>query len=307
MNNRRSPIYLITGLILGLALGVAYGWIWTPVDTLEARPQDLRSDFKDAYRELIARAYQSNQDLGRASQRLSLLGDEDPARALAVQAQLTLGQDGSSEAASALAALAGALQNAPGTALAANDATNEPGESTPSSPTRTPAVESTSPVPSETPLQQQTTQQPTNTPDPTEVAETPESAERTPQASLTPTSTPTPTATQGPPFVLLDIPLECNPKIDPPLIQVYVFDGAGNPVPGVAVIVSWDNNQTSRFVTGLKPEYGLGYADFSMDPLVTYSLRLEAGGDPINSITGRLCEDQAEPYWGSWRLNFVQP
>ncbi|HSG25044.1 MAG TPA: hypothetical protein VLA32_02940 [Anaerolineales bacterium] len=306
MSNRRSPIYLITGLILGIALGIAYGWIWTPVDTLEAYPKDLRSDFKDSYRELIARAYQANQDLGRASQRLALLGDEDPARALALQAQLTLGQGGSSEVASALGALAAALQDGPGTALAANNTTIEPGASPDASPTNTIAVDSTNPVPSETPTQQ-TTAQPTNTPGASEAAGTQDSAERTPQPSLTPTVTPTPTATQGPPFVLLDIPLECNPNIDPPLIQVYVFDGAGNPVPGVAVIVSWDNNQTSRFVTGLKPEYGLGYADFTMDPQVTYSLRLEAGGDPINSITGRLCEDQDEPYWGSWRLNFVQP
>jgi len=306
MNNRRSPFYLITGLILGLALGVAYGWIWTPVDTLEAQPKDLRSDFKDAYRELIARAYQANQDLGRASQRLALLGAEDPARALAVQAQLTLGQGGSGEVASALGALAAALQDGPGTALSVNNTTIEPGTTPITSPTFTYTVAPTNPVPSETP-QQETTARPTNTPDPSEAAGTQDSDERTPQPSVTPPPSPTPTATQGPPFVLLDIPLECNPNIDPPLIQVYVFDGAGNPVPGVAVIVSWENNQTSRFVTGLKPEYGLGYADFTMDPLVTYSLRLEAGGDPINSITGRLCEDQDEPYWGSWRLNFVQP
>ena len=306
MNNRRSPIYLITGLILGLALGIAYGWIWTPVDTLEAHPKDLRSDFKDAYRELIARAYQANQDLGRASQRLDLLGDEDPTRALALQAQLTLGQGGSSEVASALGALAAAIQNDPGAVLAANQTPTQPGTFPIASPTYTNAADPTNTEPSETQAQETTTQ-PTKTPDPSEAAETQTSAETTPQPSLTPTSTPTPTATQGPPFVLLDIPLECNPNIDPPLIQVYVFDGAGNPVPGVAVIVSWENNQTSRFVTGLKPEYGLGYADFTMDPLVTYSLRLEAGGDPISSITGRLCEDQDEPYWGSWRLNFVQP
>ena len=301
MNNRRSPIYLITGLILGLALGIAYGWIWTPVETIGTRPQDLRSDFKEAYRELIARAYQANNDLGRAAQRLALLGDDDPARALAVQAQITLGEDGSTDVARALGSLAAALQNGGSAPLVTENPLVAEGTAPPESPTATSvdisSFTSTNPAPTNTPAQVSSSR----------ITETPGSPENTPTPTLTPTSSPTPTATQGPPFVLLDIPLECNPNIDPPLIQVYVFDGAGTPVPGVAILVSWDGGNTNRFVTGLKPEYGLGYADFTMDPSITYSLRLEAGGDPINSITGRLCEDQDEPYWGSWRLNFVQP
>lgn len=299
MNNRRSPIYLITGLIIGLALGIAYGWVLTPVEVIETQPQDLRSDFKDAYRELIARAFQSSHDLGRASLRLALLGDDDPVRALAVQAQITLGRNGSEQAARALGALAEALQaGAAGPPAAAQ----LPDSQIAASPTGSNAatnltITATRTEASATPTATQSSSPPTNTPNP---------SGSPPPPTFTPTASPTPTATPGPPFVLLDIPLECNPSIDPPLIRVFVVDGSGNPVPGVAILVSWDGN-TNRFVTGLKPEYGLGYADFTMDPLVTYSLRLEAGGDPISSITGRLCEDQDEPYWGSWRLNFVQP
>ncbi len=300
MNNRRSPFYLITGLILGIALGIAYGWIWTPAELIESRPQDLRADFKDAYRELIARAYEANQDLGRASQRLALLGDEDPARALAVQAQLTLGQDGSAEVARVLGALAADLQGG-GQASTASSGLSLAENSPSLTPSTTNILESATSTPADSEPSATPTQDISS-----QTTRTPNQTVETPTPTLTSTPTPTPTATPGPPFVLLDIPLECNPEIDPPLIQVYVFDGAGNPVPGVAILVSWDGN-TNRFVTGLKPEYGLGYADFTMDPSVTYSLRLEAGGDPITSITGRLCEDQDEPYWGSWRLNFVQP
>jgi len=303
MNNRRSPIYLITGLILGVALGIVYGWIWTPVEAIETSPQELRSDFKDAYRELIARAYQANNDLGRATRRLALLGDDDPARALAVQAQLTLGEDESAESARALGSLAAALQNPGGIPVSVDGSQQTLSPSPLVSPTRgTQSADLTTPTIS-APTQ-------SSTPEESSMAQTPgipEPTGSTPTPTSTPTPSPTPTATQGPPFVLVDIPLECNPAIDPPLIQVYIFDGAGNPVPGVAILVSWDGGNTNRFVTGLKPEYGLGYADFTMDPSITYSLRLEAGGDPINSITGRLCEDQDEPYWGSWRLNFVQP
>lgn len=300
MTNRRSPIYLITGLIIGIALGVAYGWVFTPVEAIQTQPNELRSDFKDAYRELIARAYQANQDLGRASRRLALLGDDDPVRALAVQAQITLGRGGSEEIARALGSLAEALQNgSTGLPVALS---SPAAQITPSPFSLTPTTEDLSITPADT----------TPSPSPTlrsssQATQTPDSSASPVPPTLTSTPTPTPTATPGPPFVLLDIPLECNPNIDPPLIQVYVFDGAGNPVPGVAILVTWDGNNSSRFVTGLKPEYGLGYADFTMDPSVTYSLRLEVGGDPINSITGRLCEDQDEPYWGSWRLNFVQP
>ncbi|NIQ95105.1 MAG: hypothetical protein GWN87_13530, partial [Desulfuromonadales bacterium] len=90
MQSRRPPIYILTGLIVGIVLGLVYAWVLTPAEALETRPADLRSDFKDAYRELIARAYLANGDLGRAAARLELLEDGDPVRALAVQAQLSL-------------------------------------------------------------------------------------------------------------------------------------------------------------------------------------------------------------------------
>ncbi len=305
MDSRRPPIYLITGLIIGLALGVIYTWVLTPVETIETQPDDLRTDFKNAYRELIARAFLANNDLDRAEARLVLLGDEDPARALSVQAQLTLGQEDGEQAARALGMLAAALQGTGGgTTVSSGNLTPAPSGDNSNSPSATPdrddSQASATPAPSLDPTAT-TTQE--NQPGATEEG-TPESETIT--ATVPPTDTPTPTATQGPPFVLVDIVLECNPAIDPPLIQVNVFDGAENPVPGVAVLVSWDSN-TDRFVTGLKPEYGLGYADFEMDPAVTYSLRLEDGGDPVSSITGRMCEDADEPYWGSWQFNFVQP
>lgn len=293
---RRPPYYLITGLIIGIALGLLWGWVLTPVETLEAHPVDLRPAFKDAYREMIALAYVADNDLGRAQSRLALLGDPDPARELAVQAQLTLGEGGSEQAARALGQLAAALDSSfasvtQSTPLAAAATPTPPQDETPAptnasgepAPTRTPPPGGT-PTPSLTPM-------PTNL---------------TPTVVLTDTPTPSPTATQGAPFVLVDVPLVCNPAIDPPLIQVYIFDASGNQVPGVAIIVSWEGN-SNRFVTGLKPEFGLGYADFTMDPNITYSLRLEVGGEPVENITGRLCEDQSTPYWGTWRLNFVQP
>ncbi len=296
MEPRRSPVYLITGLILGIALGILYAWVLVPVETIETQPQDLRADFKEAYRVLIARAYQSNHDINRAEARLALLGDDDPVRVLSVQAQLTLGEEGQESAARALGQLAAAMQGE----IEPVSETNNPVQSaTPaelSNATPTPTIEIVTPTATRR-ANQNTTPTESGGPTPTEGTIIP---------TLTPTLPPTATATPGPPFVLDSIQLACDPDIDPPLIQVSVFDAADNPVPGVAILISWETN-TNRFVTGLKPEYGLGYADYQMDPAITYSLRLEDGSAPVNSITGRLCEDADEPYWGSWQFNFVQP
>jgi hypothetical protein len=296
MEPRRPPIYLLTGLIIGLALGLLYAWVLTPPEALETSPVMLRTDFKDTYREMIARAYLSNGDLGRAQARLALLDDEDPVRALAVQAQLTLGQ-GENSPARALGLLAAALQ-----AQNEGNPISETGAQL-STPTQL-AVALSSKTP---------TLEPGITPSATPTAtassgdsDTEDTPAISPTASITPTATPTATATPGPPFVLEEFFVDCNPDIDPPQIQVFVRDAAGNPVPGVAFLISWDGF-TNRFITGLHPTYGLGYADFDMDPAVTYSLRLENGGDPINSITAQLCEDGPEPFYGSWRFNFIQP
>ena len=90
---------------------------------------------------------------------------------------------------------------------------------------------------------------------------------QTPRYSITPQASATPTATQGAPFSLVDYALVCDENITPPQIQVNVFDASGNPVPGVGIVITW-NGGVDRFVTGLKPEFGLGFADYSMDPAV---------------------------------------
>jgi hypothetical protein len=292
MPERKPPIYLLTGLIIGVIIGVLYAWLLTPQETLETNPAVLRNDFKDVYRELIARAYLYNNDLGRAQARLALLEDEDSARALAVQAQLSLGTDAQNRPARALGLLAAAISaEGDGVPIAAIEYTPTPAVSDETDTTPTATLAGSVPTATTRP---DTEPQATNQGD----------LESTPAPTFTPTATVT--ATPGPPFVLKDMQFECNPAIKPPKIQIYVFDGAGNPVPGVAALVFWEG-QADRFVTGLKPSFGLGYADYDMDPAKTYTLRLENGGDPIQSITGRLCEEGGDSYYGSWRFNFVQP
>jgi hypothetical protein len=129
----------------------------------------------------------------------------------------------------------------------------------------------------------------------------------TPTHTPTPPPTRTPTVTPGAPFELLSQEQVCDPLLAGPLLQVVVRDAAGQPVPGIEVIVVWDAGQ-DHFFTGLKPELGLGYGDFAMTEDVTYTLQLAHSDEPITGLTAEDCVGpDGELFLGSWRLTFVQP
>ena len=89
--------------------------------------------------------------------------------------------------------------------------------------------------------------------------------------------------------------------------MVFVTDARQNPIPGVEVIVEWSGNE-EHFFTGLKPELGKGYADFSMQPNQSYALRLATGSTAAGNLSAPPCQDTAgNHYWGSLRLRFQQP
>ena len=106
----RTHWYLLTGLVLGLAIGLVVSLLISPAVTAEALPHELDQSGKVIYREQIALAYASNQDLSRAMSRLELLKDADLAAALIAQAQTVVAQDGPVELSRALAELGTAVQ-----------------------------------------------------------------------------------------------------------------------------------------------------------------------------------------------------
>jgi hypothetical protein len=298
MNEDRGPWYLLTGLVIGIVLGLVYAWRINPVVYENTSPVSMRVDYKDRYRALIAAAFAADGNLARAQARLKLLADEDPARAVAIQAQRALAENQPEAEARALGLLAEALS--PGSLPP--QPTGNTGSATPpagSTPTQTPGAAA-----------------------PTGEASQAATLQASPGASLTPslasisstqnpTITPlpsrTPTPTRGAPFVLQDKRPVCDASLGQPLIMVEAFDAAGNPVPGAEVIVAWEGNE-DRFFTGLKPELGLGYADFTMTPGVTYTLHLAEGGEPVADLAANECETASkERFWGSWRIVFVQP
>ena len=310
MKEERGPWYLLTGLILGIILGLLYSWIIAPIEYVDTTPDSLRSDYQDSYRLTISLAYQSTGDLARAQARLNLLGDDDSALALAEQAQRHLAEGGTSGEAQALADLAAVLGQAPIPFTASPMPTN-----TESPPTETPTLtlsptETDTLTPEFTPTATHTitptatltpTLGPTNT-----ITPTPRATD-TPAPTRTPLPTRTLTPTLAPPFVLDKQIQVCNPNLSEPQIQVFINNAAGQGVPGVEIIVTWDGGQ-ENFYTGLKPEIDLGYADFVMTPEEFYTLQVSGGGQVIPDLTAPECEDDGnQRYWGSWRLIFKHP
>lgn len=299
----RGSWYLLTGFVLGLAAGVLFAWWVQPVRYTNTRPASLRADFKDQYRALIASAYLADGNLVRAKARLELLSDKDMFQALTIQAQRTLADGSFPQEARALGVLAVALGQAPATANvspAAPGITPSPGTVSPPPPTASTAVSGTfslTTTPGASGASVSSTAGPTRTP------------RLTP--TLIPTFTPlpsfTPTPTQGAPYILDSQQAVCDITIQGPLLMVTALDAARHEVPGVEVVVAWDTGE-DHFFTGLKPELGLGYADYTMTPEVVYSLRLAGGGPAIQNLTASECEKPGGGrYWGSWKLVFIQP
>jgi hypothetical protein len=128
-----------------------------------------------------------------------------------------------------------------------------------------------------------------------------------PQPTETPPPAPEFTSTPGGPFVLLSQEKLCDQPLDVPQLQVEALDRFNRPVPGVLVIVAWPGGE-ERFFTGLKPEKGQGYADFTLAAGTLYNLRLGISGEQVTDLAGLMCTPTSgAPYWGAWLLKFVQP
>lgn len=275
MDQNRGNWYLLTGLFLGLVLGIVYSWMISPISQVDTHPNLLRDDYKDIYRSLISRAYRANINLPRAEARLELIGDQEPALALAAQAQRFLAESEDNEMALILANLSSVLQTA-----------NKPVPTMPQS--------TSTPVPENSNGSNGNTDQNTD--------------DSTPSATNGVISSPTPSPTDSPPFILQDSSPICDPTLGESLIQVIATDGSGEGIPGVTLKISLGTDPTEVFYTGLKPELGLGYADFSAEPGLTYQLEIPESGLIITDIEVPTCQTESEDsYWGSWEIYITHP
>jgi len=278
----------IIALILGFGLGLAYTWVLAPVKYVDAEPMALRDNFKDHFRSAIAAAFASTGDLERARARLSLLGDPDPAQALAAQAQRMLATGDDLETVQQVAMLASALQGG----IAANP------------PFETP-MNSPEPEPTEQTVASETSTSEAS--QPTIVVDLTSTSTPLPVLTSTPRPTHTPTPTLGAPYQLVGQDTVCDVELAEGLLQIVVINATRRQVPGAEIIITWNNGEEHIF-TGLKPELGHGYADFLMTPDVTYSIRMADGGTPASDITAPTCTATGDStYLGGVQITFQQP
>ncbi|MCC6300233.1 MAG: hypothetical protein IT314_13125 [Anaerolineales bacterium] len=283
---RRIPWDALLALLAGLGLGLLYSWVVSPVRVFDSAPIALRADFKEQYRSAIAAAFNGTGNLERARARLGLLGDTNPIEALNAQAQRMLA-NGEIQQADELAALAAALVQ--GNAFVA------------------PPSVTANPLP---------TAQPASTENEAIATSTlPEISASTPEILATqtivfvPTPRPTRTAipTQGAPFALTGQESICDSNLPDGLLQVLVLNANRRQLPGVEIRIAWDGGE-DHFFTGLKPELGNGYADFSMSPGVTYTVQLAQGSDTATALIAPTCDSpNGSPFTGGYKLTFQQP
>lgn len=263
--------WLLLGLLLGLGSGLVYSWLISPVVFTDASPARLTGESRAAYIELIGRSYVTTGDLALARERLAALDEEDVGQAVVVQLEDAIRNQKPDRTIRALAALGQALgvENQTVALFAPTPATAVPTQ------TATPEL-SVPPTVTHTPLPPTATAVATFTPLPT----------------LIPTDTPQPN------FRLLNQEQLCGQE--PPQIAVIVLDALLDQQPGVEVHVTWADGQ-DRFFTGFKPEQGLGYADFTMSPDVSYSVVLPAGSPEVSGLRIEPCDDGA---LAGWELTF---
>jgi hypothetical protein len=87
------------------------------------------------------------------------------------------------------------------------------------------------------------------------------------------TATPLPSVTPSPSFRLVEQTALCALPGEPGRILIWVRDSQGSDLAGMQIAVTWAMGQ-DRLYTGLKPDKGVGFADFEMRPKTQYDVAL---------------------------------
>ncbi len=271
------------GLAVGVALGLGYAWGVNPVVEFDTEPWQLRDADKAHYVVAIMLDYTYDGDLNRAVGRLlDLRLPGDPIQE-AAEIACDLARTGYVESNSGLRAIRSLmtfyqLQGKSGcadTLILMQD------------PEATAVIDVVVPTPTLIPP---ATKTPTPAP--------PAGPTATPFRVIVPTSAPSQD------FVLISVSTFCDAELSG-VIEVFAQDDEGEGLPGQAVRVRWEAG-SDTFYTGLKPERGAGYADFTMQPGVGYTVDLPGQSDPTTEpLAATPCTtDDGERVVTSYRVVF---
>ncbi|MCB9458168.1 MAG: hypothetical protein H6670_00865 [Anaerolineaceae bacterium] len=257
---------LAIGLAIGIALGLTYAWVLAPIEEFDTTPRQLRDSDKVHYAVAIILSYAYDSNLGKAVTRLTDLGmGLDPIQEVA-NAACDLARTGYVDSSAGIRAIRSmqTFYRNQGRSGCADDLI----------PDVEVVLEATVMVPTSTP---------TLPPPPTKTATPNAGASSTePGFVVVPTSVPE-RAYEG-----RIAGTNCDLELSG-LIEVRVVDFNGQGIPGEMVRVRWDGGE-DRFVTGLKPERGTEYADYEMDPGLSYIVDMPGLSDPLtNALTANPC------------------
>ncbi|MBN1878192.1 MAG: hypothetical protein JXA33_28490 [Anaerolineae bacterium] len=313
---------LIVGLLIGLAGGLVYTWVLAPPAYYDTYPPLMRNDFRADWIRMTAFAYGIEGDMQRTQLRLQDLSEAETRAALtgALDDAITTGRP--LEELKRLAELALMYGiDTPAVHIYLED------EMSSLSPTPTTFV--TTPTPAPTPTASPTpTAFPTLTPEPTlptplltfsptvEFTNT-DMITGTLPVTATTSQTPTlpplnilPTPQPALPYMIISQTVTCTaqPRIAISLVTTHTVKVYGREreetvgLPAQEIWLSWDEG-ADRAVTGMKPEMGLGYADFIVTPQRLYKLYIGTPvGIPIATLQIEACLGPTETLWATWSL-----
>lgn len=270
----------LAGILLGFGLGLAIAWSFEPALFFGAAPADLRSEAKDDYLRMIASSYRVDGDMARAMQRVDALRLGQPEASVSSMVR----REPAPATQQALIHLSLDMRQL-SVALARPTFTPRPTKTRVTAEGRiTPIVQVVTPLP---PIILPSY---SGSPEPT---------------ILPPTYAPNPNA---PLFLARSrVPMGCNDTGGEGIFEFEVVGEDGSPLPGIGIEVDGVGGVETLY-TGLKPERGLGYADFKAPPGV-YNVRLVQGGrsEPVENL--RIndepadCDENSHQVRG-WKLLF---
>ena len=271
---------------IGLAAGAYYAYVINPTQETSTRPSQLISEDQQDYVVAIMLAYSYDSDLNTAIDRLLALElGTDPLQAVA-DMTCDLARTGYVDSTSGLRAVRAMrtfyqLQG------------------------RTGCADNIIPAPESVPLEvviEVPTATPTLPPPPTKTPNSVFATETPSGIVIVPTSPPRGT------YRGVVAQTFCSTELSA-VIEVRVRDALNVEIAGEPIRVTWGNNERSDFITGLKPERGIGYADFQMEAGVSYIISMPGLSDPIQSpIVASSCfvPDTNVQAITSYRIVFVR-
>lgn len=281
-----SWVGLLLGLAFGIGLGLLYTWEIDPVIEQNTAPWQLGAEGQESYVVAVALSYAYNRDLNLAFDRLRALRPDRDVWSMVADIACNRIKTGKTMTNSDIRVIR-ALEQLYRPQGASGCADGQyPTPAPVSFATLTPSVTPTS------------TLTPPATKTPTPIRPT-----SIPAATAEPVNTPLPAGS----YTVTRVEAFCNADLDG-IIEVRVYDRAGDGVAGIPVTVTWGGNQRQTFYTGLKPGRGPEYADFEMAAGQSYMVTIPQLGAAPEAVEAVPCDTTAdgEDILTSYWINFQQ-